>query len=86
MKLGNKANTLGGGIPASLVAPHKWTNVRSPASASAILQGAIEGHVLVKNTNNALPLKGGQLISIFGYDAHSPLSNNVADANWNIGK
>lgn len=86
IKLGNKPNTLGGGIPASLTAPHKWVNVRSPASASAILQGAMEGHVLVKNTNNALPLGGNpKLISLFGYDATAPRSNNVADANWNLG-
>jgi len=87
IKLGNKPNTLGGGIPANLTAPHKWTNVRSPASSAAILQGAIEGHVLVKNTNNALPLGGNpKLISLFGYDATAPRSNNVADANWNLGK
>lgn len=49
--------------------PHSYVNVRDPASAPAILQEAIEGHVLVKNTNGALPLKKPQVLSLFGYDA-----------------
>ena len=32
-------------------------------------QQAIEGHVLVKNVNNALPLRSPKTLSIFGYDA-----------------
>jgi len=51
------------------------------------MQGAIEGHVLVKNTNNALPLRrGSQFISLFGYDAVAPMSNNPADSKWNLGQ
>jgi hypothetical protein len=40
----------------------------------------------VKNVNNALPLRrGAQFISLFGYDAVAPPSNNPSDNNWNIG-
>ncbi|KAJ6029862.1 hypothetical protein N7499_012278 [Penicillium canescens] len=31
-----------------------------------------KGHVLVKNTNNALPLRKPDLVSMFGYDAKGP--------------
>jgi beta-glucosidase len=51
------------------------------------MQGAIEGHVLVKNTNNALPLRAGaKLISLFGYDGAASRKNNVADPGWNLGE
>lgn len=60
---------LGSGMPASLLVPHKYTNVKDPASKPNLLAQAEEGHVLVKNTNGALPFKSPQLISLFGYDA-----------------
>jgi len=60
---------LGSGMPASLLVPHKYTNVKDPASKPNLLAQAEEGHVLVKNTNGALPFKNPQLISLFGYDA-----------------
>jgi beta-glucosidase len=47
-------------------------NARDPASRPTLFNGAVEGHVLVKNTNNSLPLKSPQLLSIYGYDAKSP--------------
>lgn len=50
---------------------------RDPSSKPILLQSAIEGHVLVKNTNNALPLKKPKLISIYGYDAIAPPAVNV---------
>ncbi|CAG8959505.1 hypothetical protein HYFRA_00001404 [Hymenoscyphus fraxineus] len=49
--------------------PHKAVNARDPASKPILLQGAIEGHVLVKNVNKTLPFKKPQMLSIFGYDA-----------------
>lgn len=54
----------GTGIPLSLTAPHEFVNARDPASDSIILQGAIEGHVLVKNVNNALPLSKPKVLSL----------------------
>ncbi|KAJ5595657.1 hypothetical protein N7450_002115 [Penicillium hetheringtonii] len=44
---------------------------------------AVEGHVLVKNTNNALPLKSPKLISVFGYDAAPPDFLEVSLAQQN---
>jgi beta-glucosidase len=51
---------------------HAIVNARDPASKPIILDGAIEGHVLVKNANASLPLKSPKLLSIFGYDAVAP--------------
>ena len=59
---------LGSGMPPNLLAPHKYTNVKDPASKPNLLTQAEEGHVLVKNINGALPFKQPQLISLFGYD------------------
>lgn len=52
--------------------PHQRVIGLNHDSSNTILNGAIEGHVLVKNSNNALPLKSPQLISIYGYDATVP--------------
>ncbi|KAJ8602916.1 hypothetical protein MRB53_042300 [Persea americana] len=60
------------GMPAELTQPHPLIDGRDPASKPTILQGAIEGHVLVKNTNNALPLNKPKLLSLFGFDATIP--------------
>lgn len=62
------------GMPKELTAPHEVINARKRDSRSTLLRGAIEGHVLIKNTNNALPLKIDdlQMLSIFGYDAKVP--------------
>jgi beta-glucosidase len=60
---------IGSGETSNLSAPHTFVNARDPASAPTILQGAIEGHVLVKNVNNALPLQKPNIISLFGNDA-----------------
>lgn len=53
-------------------------DARNASSKPTLLAGAIEGHVLVKNTNNSLPLKSAdmKLISIFGYSAKAPNVNN----------
>lgn len=64
----------GVGLPADLLAPHTTLNARNPASKPTIFQGAVEGHVLVKNVNKALPLKKPQILSIYGYDAMPPPS------------
>lgn len=68
----------GHGMPADLLAPHAIVDARDPACKSTLFHGAVEGHVLVKNTNDALPLKASQtkLISLFGYSAKAPAKNN----------
>jgi beta-glucosidase len=65
----------GTGMPADLLAPHELVDARDPESDKILLQGAIEGHVLVKNTDNALPLQKPKILSVFGYDAAAPASN-----------
>ncbi|QIX02239.1 hypothetical protein AMS68_007756 [Peltaster fructicola] len=62
----------GVGMFADLLQPHALVDARDPESKDTILQGAIEGHVLVKNTNNALPLNQPKLLSLFGFDATIP--------------
>lgn len=56
--------------------PHQRVVGISHDSKDTILQGAIEGHVLVKNINNTLPLKDPLLVTVIGYDAQlAPWSN-----------
>jgi beta-glucosidase len=57
------------GMPSDVNSPHQRVIGKSADSKDTLLQGAIEGHVLVKNTNAALPLKAPKLVSVFGYDA-----------------
>lgn len=59
----------GFGLPYDHSKPHQIVDARDPASKKTILQGAIEGHVLVKNERDTLPLKAPRFISLFGYDA-----------------
>ncbi|KAH7378569.1 glycoside hydrolase family 3 protein [Cadophora sp. MPI-SDFR-AT-0126] len=63
---------------------------RSPKTTDKpiLLQSAVEGHVLVKNSNNALPLRKPKLLSILGYSAKSPDINMVGNPGpsaWNAG-
>ncbi|KAI9035041.1 beta-glucosidase [Aspergillus affinis] len=62
----------GVGMPKDLNAVHQAVIGKSADSKKTLLQSAVEGHVLVKNTNNALPLQFPKLISVFGYDAKGP--------------
>ncbi|KGO48004.1 Glycoside hydrolase, superfamily [Penicillium expansum] len=66
------------GIPSSISAAHQAIIATSEAAKSVLLQSSIEGHVLVKNKNNALPLKPPELVSVFGYDAYTPMSYTLA--------
>ncbi|PVH93605.1 glycoside hydrolase family 3 protein [Periconia macrospinosa] len=76
----------GSGIPANLTRPHQFIDARSPDSKPIILQSAMEGHVLVKNVNKALPFKKPKFISIFGYDASGQLMNTAEVAGFNLWK
>lgn len=49
--------------------PHTRVNAKNPASKQTLFDGAVEGQVLLKNTNGALPLKSPQMLSLFGYSA-----------------
>lgn len=59
-------------MPPDLTRNHTVVEGRDPADLPTILRGAIEGHVLVKNEKNTLPLKSPRTISIFGYSANTP--------------
>ncbi|KAJ5137143.1 hypothetical protein N7448_005697 [Penicillium atrosanguineum] len=69
------------GMPSDVNAPHQRVIGKSVDSKDTLLQGAIEGHVLVKNINAALPLKAPNLVSVFGYDAVNVDYLNVAIAS-----
>ncbi|CRG87865.1 beta-glucosidase [Talaromyces islandicus] len=55
-------------------------DARDPAAESILFQGAVEGYVLVKNTNNALPLNKPKSLSVFGYDADGGLNTSASDS------
>lgn len=62
----------------NLTLPHELVDARNPDSKPVIMDGAVAGHVLLKNTNHALPLKGKQkMLSVFGYDAALPATKNT---------
>ena len=75
--------TPGAGMAKSLYVPHTVVNGKDASSKQVLLQGAEEGYVLVKNTNNALPLNSPRIVSIFGYDAWYPHAQNVAQPSQN---
>lgn len=77
--------TPGVGVPYDLSLPHEKVIGWNASYKDVLYQGALEGHVLVKNTNNALPLKSPQLISLFGFSAKTPDSFNVGNGVWNLG-
>ncbi|KAG2420488.1 beta-glucosidase [Aspergillus terreus] len=70
------------GMPADVNEPHQAVIGKSPDSRTTLLQGAIEGHVLVKNTKQALPLQSPRLLSVFGYDAKAGDSLRVNDVSF----
>ncbi|KAI9376027.1 glycosyl hydrolase family 3 N terminal domain-containing protein [Aspergillus egyptiacus] len=72
----------GHGFPVDLYTPHELVDARDPDSRETIFQGAVEGHVLVKNTNKALPLSSPKLLSLYGYDAVAPAINSFDNASW----
>ncbi|KAM0520153.1 hypothetical protein ACHAPE_003433 [Trichoderma viride] len=79
------------GMPSNVLDPHEIVDGRDPAAAPVLLNGAIEGHVLVKNTKDTLPLKSPRMLSLFGYsaktpDGFNPSSNSLLSQNWITGQ
>ncbi|KAI8712326.1 Fn3-like domain-containing protein [Fusarium sp. LHS14.1] len=69
----------------NLTLPHEQVDARVPESRPILMEGAIAGHVLVKNEDNALPFrKNPKMISVFGYDATVPETKN-ADILFELG-
>jgi len=77
----------GVGMPASLSAPHEVVNARNPSARPGLMQAAVEGHVLVKNVNNTLPLQKPRLLTVYGYDAVNPQFNTPTPglSSWALG-
>lgn len=78
----------GVGIPKNLAIPHKIVEGRNRSDKPVLFQSAVEGHVLVKNTNNALPLRRPRLLSVLGYGAKAWEANMVGNGSpsaWNFG-
>ncbi|KAI1442897.1 glycoside hydrolase family 3 protein [Annulohypoxylon stygium] len=77
------------GMPADLTKPHDVVDARNISSQQVLLDGAIEGHVLLKNKNAALPLNKPKMLSVFGYSAKSPdqwnYKSNGGVAAWTFG-
>lgn len=67
----------GVGMPLDLAKPHPIVDARNTSSKSVLFDGAVEGHVLLKNKDKALPLKAPRLLSIFGYSAKAPDQNTI---------
>jgi beta-glucosidase len=74
-------------MSADILAPHAAVDARVVSSKQVLLDGAIEGHVLVKNTKNALPLKSPKLLSLYGYDGKAPDQNSPEPglSSWGLG-
>lgn len=60
------------GMPADIRLPHEAIEGRDRQDLPTLMDSAIEGHVLVKNTKSTLPLKSLRQLSLFGYSAKSP--------------
>jgi beta-glucosidase len=54
-------------------------DARDSAANPTLFQSAVEGHVLLKNTNNALPFNKPAVLSLFGYDAIGGLNSSSDD-------
>ncbi|KAM0278460.1 hypothetical protein ACHAQH_005127 [Verticillium albo-atrum] len=84
----------GNGMAQRLWEPHPIVDARTKCAKPTLFDGAVEGHVLVKNENSALPLRSEnmKLISLFGYSAHAPnrntpvpAANGTRFASWEMG-
>jgi beta-glucosidase len=71
----------GSGLPINVSKPHQVVTAIDTSSQNTIFQGAVEGIVLVKNHNNALPLKKPKILTLYGYDAHISLKNTPEGPN-----
>ena len=62
----------------NLTEPHEPVEARDPESKPNILEGAIAGHVLVKNEARTLPFtKAPKMVSVYGYDSSVPPTKNT---------
>ncbi|KAG5919069.1 hypothetical protein E4U61_001216 [Claviceps capensis] len=81
----------GFGMPHNVLEPHEPVEGRDRKDRPTLLSGAMEGHVLVKNTEGSLPLRSPRSISVFGYSARSadvlaPSADEVSLDMWRYGQ
>ncbi|KAK6865022.1 glycoside hydrolase family 3 protein [Apiospora arundinis] len=62
----------GFGMPPDLTKPHRIVDARNISSKRILFDGAVEGHVLVKNSAGALPFRKPRMLSLYGYSARNP--------------
>ncbi|PSR91994.1 glycoside hydrolase superfamily [Coniella lustricola] len=74
----------GVGLPQSLTTPHTIVDARNATFKQTLLDGAIEGHVLAKNTKSTLPLSKPKMLSIFGYSAAQPGQYNAEPSGGHV--
>lgn len=79
----------GHSMPKSLQESHEIVDARGPGTDTILFEGAVEGHVLVKNTKETLPLSklSPRILSAFGYSATSPdaiisMNGGLEGAQW----
>lgn len=79
--------TPGIGMASDLTKPRNVVDARNSTFRSTLFDGAVEGHVLVKNTRNTLPLSNPKMLSIFGYSAKNPDHNgpSLGSSAWVFG-
>lgn len=78
----------GSGVPKKVHEAHNVVDAREPRDRPTLLQGAVEGHVLVKNEGNVLPLRSPRTVSVFGYSANTAAKYSLAedtDGSWSWG-
>jgi beta-glucosidase len=73
------------GMPRDLTQPHAQVIGNPNNTQELLFKGAVEGHVLLKNTENALPLKKPRVLSIFGYSAKAADTYAPGSGGWNDG-
>jgi len=77
----------GVGMPVDMLRPHEIVDARNSTSRPILFDGAVEGHVLVKNSQGALPLNKPKMLSLFGYSAKNPDHNQPTGgiSAWTFG-
>lgn len=77
-------------MPSDVLKPHDLIDGRDPSANPILFQGALEGHVLLKNENEALPFHSIRKLGIFGYSANTPPLAHPTEGNtsdtWVVGK
>ncbi|OTB04213.1 glycoside hydrolase family 3 protein [Hypoxylon sp. CI-4A] len=67
------------GMPARIDLPHERIEARVVTDRPILFDGAVEGHVLVKNTKDTLPLRKPSSLYLAGYSARAPDQNSPSD-------